>query len=128
MDCWEDADHWLRNMFAEGQLTRADWINSLTAGQPTSAIDSSYQSVDRVAERNLGAFAGWPTMNDWYALEGPGIMHCCTGNTARTLYEAWERIPARGRSAPRSIAPPLNRFSRGPTWDSHLPYRGQGGM
>ena len=25
MDCWEDADHWLRNMFAEGQLTRADW-------------------------------------------------------------------------------------------------------
>ena len=124
MDCWEDADRWLRNMFAEGQLTRADWIDSLTAGQPTSAIDSSYQSVDRVAERNLGAFAGWPTMNDWYALEGPGIMHCCTGNAARTLYQAWERILEHGDGR-LHVHLLLNRASPWADVDSHLPYRGQ---
>ena len=85
MDCWDDADRWLRNMFAEGQLTRIDWIDRLTGGQPISAMEpvvdfgtlqgiqpQLYLSRDRVPERNLGSFAGWPTMNDWYALEVPG--------------------------------------------------------
>ena len=108
LDCWDDAERWLRNMFAEGQLTRLDWIESLTAGQPESVIDPSYQSVDSVAARNLGAFAGYPTMNDWYPSQlqthmpgapagalcpVPGIVHCCTGNAARTLYQAWETDP-----------------------------------
>ena len=25
-DYWDDADRWIRNMFAEGQLTSTDWI------------------------------------------------------------------------------------------------------
>ena len=126
-------------MFAEGQLTRIDWIDRLTGGQPISAMEpvvdfgtlqgiqpQLYLSRDRVPERNLGSFAGWPTMNDWYALEGPGIMHCCTGNAARTLYQAWERLVEHedGNSAV-IVNLLLNRASPWLDVDSHLPYKGQ---
>ena len=91
-DYWDDADRWVRNMFAEGQLLHTDWIERLNmAGMEAtrevdvlpSQINALFQTADRVAERNLGAFAGWPKANDWYAGQGFGIMHCCTGNATR---------------------------------------------
>jgi len=132
-DFWDDVDRWVRNMLAEGQLTRTDWIARATEWQPKSAIDESWQTTDRVAERNLGAFAGWPKMNEWHDRHGVdpfdgmlvmGIMHCCTGNASRALYYAWDRI-LRCDSGKLRVNLLLNRASPWADVDSHLPYQGQ---
>ena len=125
-DNWDDVDRWTRNMFAEGQLTPsyADWLDRFSADQPLSAIDAIYQSSERVAERNIGSFAGWPKANDWYAGVGPGIMHCCTGNGTRALYYVWEHIVTYDGGKLR-VNLLLNRASRWADVDSHIPYVGQ---
>ena len=117
-------------MFAEGQLTRYDWIARVPGagypdGQaPISVVDQSYQTAERVAERNLGAFAGWPKANDWYAGANAGIMHCCTGNGARAIYYIWENIlhHEHGRLRVNLL---LNRASPWVDVDSHIPYTGR---
>ena len=122
-DYWDDADRWLRNMFAEGQLREAEWAYRLgTGGEslPDANFDPEVQCIDRVPERCLGAFAGWPTANDW----GHGIMHCCTGNATRALYFVWEHILSRQDSTV-SINLLLNRPSSWVDVHSHIPYRGQ---
>jgi hypothetical protein len=132
-DYWDDADRWIRNMFVEGQLTRADWIDRvhLSGMEETREVDvlpsqvnTLYQTTDRVAERNLGAFAGWPKANDWYAGQGIGIMHCCTGNATRALYYAWENILSHADGKLR-VNLLLNRASPWADVDSHIPYTGQ---
>ena len=132
-DYWDDVDRWARNMFAEGQLTQADWVYRLqTMGfdekrdfdvRP-SVIHETHQTTDRVAERNIGAWAGWPKANDWYVGQGMGIMHCCTGNATRALYYLWHRILTydNGRLKVNLL---LNRASKWADVDSHIPYTGQ---
>jgi len=122
-DYWDDADRWIRNQFAEGQLRRADW--AYRAGEngprmPDADSDPLVQSCDRVPERNLGAFAGWPSANDW----GLGIMHCCTGNATRALYYVWEHILTceAGRLRVNLL---LNRPSPWADVHSHIPYTGR---
>jgi DUF1680 family protein len=73
-----------------------------------------------VPERNLGAFAGWPSANDW----GWGIMHCCTGNATRALYYIWEHALA-FRDGQLKVNLLLNRASPWADVDSHLPFAGQ---
>ena len=132
-DYWDDADRWARNMFAEGQLTHTDWINRLhVAGMEgtrevdvlPSHINPIYQTTERVAERNLGCFAGWPKANDWYAGQGMGIMHCCTGNAARALYYLWDHILTQ-ENGRLSVNLLLNRASPWADIDSYIPYKGQ---
>ena len=90
-DYWDDADRWLRNAFAEFQLTpeKARLIAADAARRETRAPRWN-ETAERVIERNVGAFAGWPGANEW--LCRIGIQHCCTGNCARTLYYAWGSI------------------------------------
>ena len=129
-DHWDEIDRWTRNMFAEGQLTQCDWIARVPGAAypdglaPLSAIDETYQTTERVAERNLGAFAGWPTLNDWYSGVRAGIMHCCTGNGTRAIYYVWENILQHegGRLRVNLL---LNRASPWADVDSHVPYVGQ---
>ena len=95
-DYWDDADRWIRNMLAGGQLRSVDWVYPLSE-KGTPVVGSSSRSVDRVPERNLGAFAGAPSANDWYAKEitpaTAHIMgHCCLANGSKVLYWIWERI------------------------------------
>ncbi len=132
-DYWDEADRWVRNMFAEGQLLRTDWINRLpeagwTKPQPRHAIpsqmDATFQSTDRVGECNLGAFAGWPAANDWYVGNGAGIMHCCTANGARALYLIWDRILTY-KDGKLKVNLLLNRASRWADIDSYIPYQGR---
>jgi hypothetical protein len=130
-DYWDDADRWTRNMFAEGQLIHTDWIARMpTAGLvppssvPPSQVDPRSQTTELVAERNVGAFAGWPAMNDWYVGHGVGIMHCCTGNATRTLYQVWEAILHHADGALR-VNLLLNRASRWADVDSYIPYEGR---
>ena len=125
-DFWDDVDRWVRNMFAEGQLTPAgaDRLKRLSAGRPASVFDPAYETIDRVVERNVGAFAGWPKANDWYTGEGRAIMHCCTGNAARALYYVWEQIVTHDSGKLR-VNLLLNRASAWADVDSHIPYVGQ---
>ncbi|MEW6753268.1 MAG: hypothetical protein AB1505_20150 [Candidatus Latescibacterota bacterium] len=122
-DYWDDADRWLRNQFVEGQLRATEWAYRRGQGGrrlPDADFDPEVTSIDRVPERNLGAFAGWPQANDW----GPGIMHCCTGNATRALYYVWEHMLSWAQGT-LSLNLLLNRASGWADVHSHIPCRGQ---
>ncbi len=122
-DYWDHADRWIRNQFVEGQLRDTEWTYRLGAQSekmPDADFDPEVHCIDRVPERNLGAFAGWPTANDW----GHGIMHCCTGNATRALYYVWEHM-THWRKGMLTVNLLLNRPSPWADVHSHIPYRGQ---
>lgn len=137
-DYWDDVDRWVRNQFAENQLLRGDWIYRFSGridpshvyALPRTSVDETYQTADRVPERNVGAFAGWPWPNDFYAEfytgygSGLGIMHCCTGNGARALYYIWENILSYADGTLR-VNLLLNRASPWADVDSYIPYEGR---
>ncbi len=131
--CWDDVDKWVRNQFAENQMTKADWVQRRhdILGTPQNEHQClRCDTTDRVAERHIGAFAGWPTANDLIRFDRPqwpwSFMHCCTGNGARAVYYAWENILAwQDKSKTLGVNLLLNRASRWADVDSHLPYRGQ---
>ena len=136
-DYWDDADRWIRNQFAEGQLLRSEWVYRMAAGGlvttttmgagtgiPPSVINPVIATCDRVPERNIGAFAGWPTANDWFMGHGAGIMHCCTGNGTRALYYIWEHMVSYSRGT-LSVNLLLNRPSEWADIKSFIPYEGQ---
>ena len=131
-DYWDDADRWIRNQFAEGQLLQTEWIYHMTAGAlitgktriPLSTIDPVSETCDGVPERIIGVFAGWPTANDWFVGHGSGIMPCCTGNGARTLYYIWEHMISYNRGT-LSVNLLLNRPSEWADIKSYIPYEGQ---
>jgi len=120
-DYWDDADRWIRNQFAEDQLTNVDWLDSLPKDVPIEP----YSSTDRVPERNLGAFSGAPDPNDWTAgVHMHVVGHCCTANGSRALYWIWERI-LRHDDGKLRINLLLNRASRWADIDSYIPYQGR---
>ena len=80
-DYWDDVDRWVRNYFAEAQLTNVDWVYRTADLQPKQPV-AWYESTDHAAERNIGAFGGAQPGNDW----GSGTGHCCTGNCTRAIY------------------------------------------
>ena len=131
-DYWDDADRWVRNQFAENQLRRADWAYRMHQGGlirprrrvPLSQVDELAQTTDRVPERNIGAFAGWPGANDFYTGQGDGIMHCCTGNGTRALYYIWEHILTH-RDGELRVNLLLNRPSKWADVHSCIPYEGR---
>jgi hypothetical protein len=120
-DYWDDADRWTRNQFAENQLTNGDWI----ARNPKSISKQStayYESMDSVAKRNIGGFAGWASGNEW-ALHN-GIMHCCTGNSTRAIYYIWKNIvESKGDEFRVNLL--LNRASAEADVYSFIPYEGK---
>ena len=93
-DYWDDVDRYMRNQFAEMQMTSSDWIYRMVEGTKVTPVGPE-EIGDQVPERNVGAFAGWAPPNDFYGDEQPGIQHCCTGNCARTLFHVWDNMIAR---------------------------------
>ena len=145
---WDDADMWLRNQLAEGQFLRHDWIYRLHYGDPPSRIGPDVAfgiveeggggvSAERVGTRNVGAFAGWQSPNDWVEFERragggynghrgyvQGIMHCCTANAVRALYDAWRNVVhTQGERVKVNLL--LNHTHETVDIDSHIPYVGQ---
>ncbi len=132
-DYWDDVDRWIRNQFAEGQLLRSDWLYELAnhdliaarhINLPPSLIYETYETVERVPERNIGAFADWPSANDFYNGHGVGIMHCCTGNGATAIYCIWETI-LNYEAGKLQVNLLLNRVSPWVDVNSYIPYEGQ---
>jgi hypothetical protein len=137
VDKWDDVDRWVRNMLTEGQLTELGW---LTDGhrQPVDRVKhplpvADWESpktatTDRVAERVLGSFSGWPSANDFVHGNNWSIMHCCTGNGTRALYYVWEAM-LRHEDGPDGTQLRVNllanRASRFADIDSRIPYEGR---
>ncbi|MGI9327187.1 MAG: hypothetical protein ACR2PZ_18360, partial [Pseudomonadales bacterium] len=133
-DYWDDVDRWTRNQFAEGQLTSSDWVDAMVKDKPVKLpLKNEYYpdlfalgdyTVDSVGRRNVGAFAGWPSVNDWQGHERRSIMHCCTGNGTRAIYYVWDNIltDENGRLKVNLL---LNRASPWAEVNSHIPYQGR---
>jgi hypothetical protein len=120
-DYWDDVDRWTRNQFAENQLTDGDWIYRLAETMPKTPVEYN-ENADQLVKRNLGAFAGWASGNEW-ALHN-GIMHCCTGNSTRALYYVWENIvTSQGDELRVNLL--LNRASAWTDVYSFIPYEGR---
>ena len=127
-DYWDDAEKWIRNQFAENQLTKIDWIYSLANQREREdkfidndkIVPTEYYTERCVPERNLGAFAGWPSANSW----GGEVMPCCTGNGARTIYYIWENI-LDYENGELKVNLLLNRASLWADFYSYIPYEGQ---
>jgi hypothetical protein len=132
-DYWDDADRWLRNQLVENQLTpeKCSQITGLgqRLGLPVQHADGFFVTDDRVAERNMGAFAGWASTNEWFddgmRRKGRGgIMHCCTGNAAQTVFYLWKRmLDYDGNQLRVNLL--LNRASSCADVHSYIPYEGR---
>ena len=122
-DYWDDADRWSRNQFFESQLMRTDWVKARVKSKPAHAPDANL-TTERVPERNIGAFAGWSTPNDWWNGAGGPFMHCCTGNGTRAIYYVWEHMLDYQDGALK-INLLMNRASKWADVYSYVPYEGR---
>ena len=133
-DYWDDVDRWVRNVYAEGQMLDADFLDRIPESyfNPKSAA-GPYEDIRDVALRSVGSFFGWMRANDGIRmmktdqgprLPGRSIMHCCTANGARTLYYVWDSIITR-ESGLVKVNLLLNRASPWVDVDSYLPMEGK---
>jgi hypothetical protein len=123
-DYWDDADRRVRNQFAENQLLEIDWINEVSQkGSPAKATYNT--SVDRVAERMRGGFAGNASVNDWcgYGTQS-GMGSCCIAYGCNGLYWGWDQI-LRYQEGKLKVNLLLNRVSPWADVDSYIPYQGR---
>ena len=125
-DKMDDADRWIRNQFAENQLTDLSWYRDgrLQPKEREFRIARPHYTNVNVPERAIGAFAGWPPINDWIGPVPASIMNCCTVNGAKALYYIWKNIVTYDEGTLR-VNLLLNRASKWADIDSHLPYTGQ---
>ena len=139
IDKWDDVDRWTRNQLAENQLTQIGWVTDGHLDYSRSKTDEDFfknpqRTTDRVAERTVGAFAGWPTPNDWVGAEDwwggnthnilYTIMNCCTAAGSRGLFSVWRDMTSfeKGRLRVHLL---LNRASKWADIDSSIPYTGR---
>ena len=134
-DYWDDADRYIRNHFAEGQLLEGDWIDDFAKKEYEPTDARPHETDKNVVRRNIGAFTGWASPNQWWDTErqklgsktsegGIFIMHCCTGNATRAIYYAWEGILEFSKGNLK-INLLLNRASEWADIDSYIPYEGR---
>jgi len=109
-ELWDEIDRVLHNHLIESQFTRADW-----GRQGTPSAPSELYLEDAVADRMIGAFAGWasatqlfgltPTNDeDWvapgadaslYVGLGRLAQNCCAPSGIKALHTIWSRAVER---------------------------------
>ena len=138
VDKWDDVDRWVRNQMAEDQLTWTGWLTDghmdlsnrkIPAERLAMFRHDGWFTTDRVPERTLGGFSGWPGANDWagHAITphiGLTIMNCCSANGSRTLHHVWRNI-VHYQDGKLKVNLLLNRASRWADIDSYIPYTGR---
>ena len=139
VDKWDDVDRWIRNQLAENQLTQVCWLQDGHLDYSRSVVPESYYdgktyTTDRVAERTLGAFAGFPAPNDWVSGEDwwggnthniiSTIMNCCSASGCRALYAVWRDMISHDEGMLR-VHLLLNRASKWADIESHVPFTGR---
>ncbi len=145
-DYWDDVDRWVRNMYAEGQMTDADFVRRIpdqylnpAPGQfGSQRWINIWNAVSKdtrdIGLRSVGSFWGWMRANDGLLvlkadngqekLSPQSIMHCCTANGARTLYYVWDSIVSQAGDEVR-VNLLLNRASEWLDIHSYLPVEGR---
>lgn len=124
LDCWEDVDRWVRNQFAESQMTSADWVYDHVAQFTKASHSTLNETAGGAAERLLGAFASMATGNDFMDGSRGPFGHCCTANSTRAIYYVWEHILRHEGDRVR-VNLLLNRTSPWLDMDSYIPYEGK---
>ena len=130
-ECLDDVDRWVRNHFAESQMMRHDWVERTLEKHddfPEKQVQAN-ETADRVAERHVGAFAGWSLGNDFLPLARETnvrnvFMHCCLSNGTRALYYVWDHI-AHGKRGQFRVNLLLNHASPWADIHSYIPYEGR---
>ena len=125
-DYWDDADRWARNHFLESQLIDPAWVHRMGARSPARAVAPN-ETSDHVAERCVGAFAGWSTGNDFVVpnqWHPSSLQNCCIGSSTRTMYYLWQHILAFNSGTLR-VNLLLNRASAWCDIHSYIPYEGR---
>ena len=133
-DYWDDVDRWVRNLYIEGQLHDASILDRIPESylNPPAELGPN-DNTRNVGARSVGSFFGWMRANDGLNVdqvsENPkihpsGIMHCCTGNGARTLYHVWDSILKHDENTV-TVNLLLNRASPWVDVHSYLPARGK---
>ncbi len=118
-DYWDDADRWLRNQFAEQQVTNGSWIPGVAATQKSKPVESN-ETDKGVAESVVGGFLGRAMGNE----AGFVMPHCCTGNCLRAIYYVWENMLEREGDELR-LHLLMNRASEWADVYSYIPYEGR---
>jgi hypothetical protein len=123
-DYWDEIDRFVRNQFAEQQLTDTASLNALSGRSPSKPVAWN-ESSDRVAERSIGAYGSSVSGNDWaLGLASTGIAQCCTGSGTRTLYYVWNRMIDYQDEQIR-VHLLMNRASHWADIYSYIPYEGR---
>jgi hypothetical protein len=111
---WDDVERIGMNQLLEGQMLRIDFQermppqpnfffsekkkfdqkekkrNLFLSIAPLGQMDAKMSTTECVLERCLGGFAGWGGPNDFIQMSAnPGLMQCCFGSGARSLYDLW---------------------------------------
>jgi hypothetical protein len=127
-DYWDDADRWVRNHFAEAQLTTPTGNQLQAYAQRLPYDPGSVEPTDyagpQVTARSIGGFAGWPTPNDFRQEQQRGIQQCCTGNGSRAVFHVWDNIVTDEGGIFR-VNLLLNRASPRADVYSYIPYVGK---
>ena len=133
-DYWDDVDRWVRNMYAEGQIRDASFLDGIPDSYfATEPSARPHKDTRDIPHRSVGSFLGWMRANDGLdvvktqegpKLSGHSIMHCCTANGARTLYYVWDSIVTREADEVR-VNLLLNRASPWLDVLSYLPCEGK---
>jgi hypothetical protein len=132
IDRWDDADRWTRNMLAEAQMTDTNWRQDghIPANEYVVLKDSpeGRYTTDHVMERSVGAFSGWPAVNDWVGRahndKSVTTQNCCTGSGARALFYVWRNMLDYDNGTLR-LNLLFNRASQWADIDSYIPYEGR---
>lgn len=105
---WDLIERATRNQLAESQLTQPGWLL-----EPPDAQDDKVTIQREVAQRMLGAFAGWssplgvlaydePYVRVFWKESGPGpwdqilggriraLQNCCAGSGTKAFYRVWQ--------------------------------------
>ena len=125
-DYWDDIDRWVRNQFAEQQLTDAALVSlkALSARSPVKPVAWN-ESADGVADKSLGAYGSSVSGNDWaLGFASTGIAQCCTGSCTRTLYYIWNRM-IRQKDGELRVNLLMNRAASWADIYSYIPYQGR---
>jgi hypothetical protein len=123
-DYWDDIDRFVRNQFAEQQLTGTASLQALSDRSPKKPL-KQFESSDRVIERSIGAYGSSVSGNDWaLGLASTGIAQCCTGSSTRTLYYVWNRM-VDFRDDQLRVHLLMNRASQWADIYSYIPYTGR---
>lgn len=132
VDRWDDADRWTRNMLAEAQMIDTNWREDGHISTEEFVVlknpSENRFTTDRVLERSVGCFSGWPSVNDWVGRahndKSITTMNCCTAAGDRALFYVWRNM-LDYNSGVLKLNLSLNRVSPWADIDSYIPFEGR---